>query len=205
MRTHLRLAGVAALLASSLSCSDALRQSRSPMLLVIDSLQGASGGGFQANTFKGTLFSDVVVLLRSPAPCSDTSPCPTYYSDSGQATISSVAKNSAVAPTENNSVTITRYHVDFIRADGRNTPGVDVPYGFDGAVTGTIPGGGSTSFTFELVRHTAKLESPLVQLANSSTIIHAIAKVTFYGRDLVGNDISVSGSMSVDFGNFGDQ
>jgi hypothetical protein len=120
-------------------------------------------------------------------------------------TLSSVAKNSAVAPTEINSVTITRYHVDFMRAGGRNTPGVDVPYGFDGAATGTIPGGGSATFTFELVRHTSKLEAPLVQLVNSSAIIHTIAKITFYGRDLAGNDISVAGSMSVDFGNFGDQ
>jgi hypothetical protein len=205
MRNHLRFVVLAGLVAGAASCSSALRQSRAPVLLVVDSLQAASGGGFQANTFRGTLFSDVIVLLRSPAPCSDTNPCPTYYSDSGQVTLSSVAKNSAVAPTEINSVTITRYHVDFTRADGRNTPGVDVPYGFDGAVTGTIPGGGSASLTFELVRHTSKLEAPLVQLVNSPAIIHSIAKVTFYGRDLAGNDISVAGSISVDFGNFGDQ
>jgi len=28
--------------------------------------------------------------------------------------------------------------------------------------------------------------------------------VTFYGTDRVGNDISVTGSIQVDFGNFGD-
>ena len=27
---------------------------------------------------------------------------------------------------------MTRYRVEFRRTDGRNTPGVDVPYGFDG-------------------------------------------------------------------------
>ncbi len=205
MRKHLRCVGLLAFVAGSVSCGDALRQSRSPVLLVIDSLQGASGGGFQANTFKDVLQSDVVVLVRSPQPCSDTNPCPTTYADLGQVQLRSVAKNVAVAPTSNNDVTVTRYHVDFIRADGRNTPGVDVPYGFDGAVTGTIPGGGSATLGFELVRHTSKLEAPLAQLVTNQVIIHTIARVTFYGHDVTGNEISVSGSLTVDFGNFGDQ
>ena len=52
----------------------------------------------------------------------------------------------------------------FIRADGRNTPGVDVPYGFDGAFTATVSGGEPT-VGFELVRHIAKEEAPLAALA----------------------------------------
>jgi hypothetical protein len=55
------------------------------------------------------------------------------------------------------------------------------------------------------VRHAAKEESPLVQLQSSPTIITTIAEVTFYGTDRVGNDVSVTGSIQVDFGNFGDQ
>ena len=35
---------------------------------------------------------------------------------------------SATAPSPTNLITIKRYRVRFIRADGRNTPGVDVPY-----------------------------------------------------------------------------
>ena len=57
---------------------------------------------------------------------------------------------------------------------------------------------------FEIVRHVAKEESPLRPADLSPTIITTIADVTFYGRDQVGNDISVTGSMQVDFGNFGD-
>ncbi|MCK7469888.1 MAG: hypothetical protein MZU95_03085 [Desulfomicrobium escambiense] len=49
------------------------------------------------------------------------------------------------APTPVNSVTVTRYHVAFKRSDGRNTPGVDVPYAFDGAATGTIGADGGCS------------------------------------------------------------
>ena len=57
---------------------------------------------------------------------------------------------------------------------------------------------------FELVRVIAKKESPLVNLVNSSAIVTIIAEVTFFGRDQVGNDVSVSGLIQIDFGNFGD-
>jgi hypothetical protein len=81
-----------------------------------------------------------------------------------------------------------------------------VPYGFDGAITGAVPPTGTATFGFEIVRSLAKSEPPLVQLAsNAGVLINAIAEVTFYGRDQAGNDVSVSGSISIEFGNFGDQ
>jgi hypothetical protein len=70
-----------------------------------------------------------------------------------------------------------------------------------------VPISGRLTLGFELVRHVAKAESPLVQLANSAvrtTIITTIADVTFYGQDLVGNEIQATGSIQVDFGNFAD-
>jgi hypothetical protein len=69
----------------------------------------------------------------------------------------------------------------------------------------TLQPGGNTQFLFELVRHSAKGESPLAQLAHNPNTLHTIARVTFYGHDLVGNDISATGSITVDFGDFGDQ
>jgi hypothetical protein len=200
-----RYLALAVITSAGVSCGDAVTQSKSPMLLVVNTLEGAPTGGHGANTFTGSLLSDVVVLTTSPDPCSTSNPCATVYNDLGRVTLASVPKNVSIAPTSNNQVTINRYHVDFIRADGHNTPGVDVPFPFDGSATGTIPETGTLTLTFELVRHTAKEESPLAQLANNPNILHTIARVTFYGQDLVGNAISVTGSMSVDFGNFGDQ
>jgi hypothetical protein len=78
-----------------------------------------------------------------------------------------------------------------------------VPYAFDGGVTGTVPPGGTATLSFELVRHTAKKESPLVQLIENPTIIATIAEITFYGQDQVGNDVSATGMLQVNFGNFG--
>ena len=68
----------------------------------------------------------------------------------------------------------------------------------------TVPPTGAATFGFEIVRNVAKQEPPLVQLQANPQIISTIADVTFYGRDQVGNDISVTGSISIAFGNFGD-
>ena len=205
--TAVRILLVAALAVVGTSCGDVVRTGRSPVYLVIQSLtatRGAASGG----TASGFLLSDVVTNVTAPAPCSAASPCPRIFSDTGSVSLRLNLKDITgvvTSPSSNNEVTINRYRVAFRRADGRNTPGVDVPYGFDGGVTGTVGAGASLGLGFELVRHVAKQESPLVQLASSPVIISTIADITFYGRDQVGNDISVTGSITVDFGNFGDQ
>jgi hypothetical protein len=207
MRNATRLIGLAALVAASVSCGDVVRQGSSPVYLVIDTLQGIRGAA-QVGTPSTTLSSDVITNITQPAPCTPLAPCPTIFPDSGQvqlrAPLKDIGATAALSPTTNNEVTINRVRVEFIRADGRNTPGVDVPYAFDNAVTGTIPAGGTMVIGFELVRQVAKQESPLAQLRASSNIISAIAKITFYGVDRVGNAIQTTGQISVDFGNFGD-
>lgn len=190
--------------AATASCGDVVRSGRAPVMLIMDSLAGAPGGGRGAGAFTATLQSDVIVFVSSPAPCTPSAQCPTVYSDSGQAVLRLVPKDISIAPTANNAVTISRYRISFRRADGRNTPGVDVPYGYDGAVTATVPPSGNATIGFELIRHVTKGEPPLVQLIANPSIIHTIAEVTFYGTDLVGNAVSVTGSMSIEFGNFGD-
>ena len=191
MRTLKGLAGVAAI-AATVSCGDVVRTGRSPVYLVITQLT-ASNGGTSAGTPSGTLQSDV---LTSGS----------IFNDIGQVSLRISPRDitAPATPSLNNEVTINRYHVIYRRADGRNTPGVDVPYGFDGAVTGTVAVGATLSLDFEIVRHVAKAEPPLVQLVNGATIISTIADVTFYGYDQVGNEVNVTGSILIDFGNFGD-
>lgn len=208
MRPLHKLAGIAFLAALTASCGSVARQGRSSVYLVIETLQGQRGAS-TLGTPSGTLLSDVQTMVSSPAPCTATAPCPTVFDDFGAVSLKISPKDvgsttAPAAPSTNNEVTITRYRVVYRRADGRNTPGVDVPYGFDGGVTGTVPVGGSLKLGFELVRHIAKFEAPLVQLIASPTIITTIADVTFYGRDIVGNEVSATGSISVNFGNFGD-
>ena len=207
MRMIRKAIAVAAVVAATSSCGDVIRQGRSPVYLVIASLQAAQGN--HISQFGNGLSSDVLTFVTSPAPCTDTSPCPTVFGDVGQAVLRASLKDIGTnaiqtAPTTNNDVTITRYHVTFRRADGRNTTGVDVPYGFDGVTTGTIPAGGTLSMGFVLVRNIAKQESPLVQLISSPNVISAIADITFYGHDQVGNQVNQTGSIDVAFANFGD-
>ena len=105
-------------------------------------------------------------------------------------------------PSVLNAVTFTRYHVDFRRADGRNTPGVDVPFSFDAAQTFTVQD--KIDIIVELVRHVAKAEAPLAALAADRNIISTIATITFYGKDQAGNNVIVTGQVQVNFGNFAD-
>ncbi len=203
-----RAAAVMALAAAGWSCGDVVRQSRAPVFLVIDSLSAAPGS--DPSLFSDVLSSDVITNVTTPAPCSPQTPCPTRFSDPGQVMLRLSLKDigppgATLTPTTNNEVTIDRFHVAYRRADGRNTPGVDVPYAFDGAATGTVPATGTLTLGFQMVRSQAKEEAPLVQLAVNNLVISTIADVTFYGRDQVGNDISVTGSMEVDFANFGDK
>ena len=209
MRHFNRLAVLAALGVVTASCGDVARSGRAPVFLVIDSM-GATAGGGTGGTATGFLQSDVQRLVTTPAPCTVTAPCTTTFSDAGTATFHLSLKDigtvaNPASPSSNNQVTITRYRVNYRRSDGRNTPGVDVPYGFDGAGTVTVPASGSASLSFELVRHVAKAEAPLVQLINNPTIITTIAEVTFFGQDLVGNEIQATGNIQVDFGNFADR
>ena len=59
---------------------------------------------------------------------------------------------------------------------------------------------------FALVRAQAKVEAPLKSLAGGggAALISTIADVTFYGKDQTGNDVAVTGSISVNFADWGD-
>jgi hypothetical protein len=156
----------------------------------MQSLTGAPG---TTTTFGSTLQSDV--LNFNP-----TTGVGSIASDLGQATLQLAQKDPlGPAPSVANSITITQYHVEYIRSDGRNVQGVDVPFAFDGAVTVTVSDSASVPFT--LVRVQAKQEAPLAALAFSggANTITTIARVTFYGRDQNGREVSVTGNIEVTF------
>ena len=207
MRNLTRFLALLGLVAITASCGDVVRNGRSPSYLVIDKLEGIRGAS-TVGTPAATLVSDVITNVSTPLPCSQAAPCPRIFGDSGQATMHIALKDPGTAatptvPSAVNSITITRYHVRYVRADGLQTEGVDVPYAFDGAATVTVSGTGST-VGFQLVRVVAKEETPLVQLKTSTSFITVIAEVTFFGQDQAGNEVTVVGKIQIDFGNFGD-
>jgi len=96
MRHGIRLVGFAAIVAAAVSCGDVVRQGRSPVYLVIDSL--AARQGRAAATFSNTLNSDVLTIVLQPQPCSAQNPCPTIFNDIGSVILRSELKNIARRP-----------------------------------------------------------------------------------------------------------
>jgi hypothetical protein len=209
----MRLLAVAVCVVTASGCgSDLLRTGRSPLILVINSITGASGS--DPGNFVSNLQSDVQVLVPQTVNGEEVM-VPTLFNDLVRVNLAAVAKNqSGVLPggttpptSALNNITVTRYRVTFRRSDGRNTPGVDVPFGIDGVVTVTIPAGGTGEATFDIVRHQAKLDPPLRNLVGFKGLgfITTVADITLWGHDQSGNEVTVSGSIDVQFSDFGDE
>jgi hypothetical protein len=178
--SRVRLGAAIAGVVLAASCSDAIRTGQGSSYLVIDTI---TGGGNSA-TVESDVISDEGGILQ----------------DSGQASFTLVMKDQGgPGPSPVNAITLTQYHVEYIRSDGRTVQGVDVPFAFDGGLTLTVNGAGSVGFT--LVRAQAKHEAPLKALADHGGAQHisTIARVTFYGHDQSGREVSVSGNIEVNF------
>lgn len=104
-------------------------------------------------------------------------------------------------------VTVERYEVRYFRSDGRNTPGVDVPYSITGNVAQEIQESSAATLNLEVVRRQAKLEPPLTHLAGGggAIVVTMFAEVTLHARTTTGEITNaVSARMQIDFADFGD-
>jgi len=191
-----KLAGAIALAVAVSSCGDQTREGTAASYLIIAAMEAASGA--DPTTFGTGLASDVITVKDNVA---------TIFSDPGRVTLKLGLKDpgpasSPVTPTQNNWITLTQYHVEYVRSDGHNIQGVDVPYAFDGGLGATVSA--DTTIGFTLVRNQAKAEAPLGALQASGIVLSTIARVTFYGHDQTGREVSVTGNIDVSFANFGD-
>lgn len=179
------------------ACAATGRPGESSSYLIVESLVAASGA--RPSIFSGTLGSDVQTMVTASGG-ETPARVPTVLEDVGQALFRLAMKDPAVTASAVNAITITRYRVVFRRADGRNTPGVDVPFGFDGALTLTV-GEEPASVDFTLVRIQAKSEPPLRALigGGGALAISTMADITFYGTDQAGREVMVSARISVTF------
>ena len=172
---------MASLLVGASSCSETVRTGDASSFLVINTLTG----GAQNDT---TVESDVQ---------GDTG---TVFTDVGQAVLQLQMRDvGGPGPSPNNAITLTQYRVEYIRSDGRNTPGVDVPFPFSSGLTATVSGTQTVGFT--LVRVQAKEEAPLRALrgGGGAFAISTIARITFFGHDQTGREVSVTGNLDVTF------
>ncbi len=183
--------------ATSVSClNDRITSSRSSSLLVVERI-GAARGGTSEDPINTFLQSDVETGGG-------------VFEDIGRVTVRIALKDpgspeSPTAPTSANYVTVDRYRVEYRRTDGRNTPGVDVPFPVDGGMTFTVSGIQTAEFV--LVRASAKLEAPLRALVGGggAVVINTIAYVTFYGYDQTGAEVIAEGTIGINFADWADE
>ncbi|HEX6323821.1 MAG TPA: hypothetical protein VFZ36_08855 [Vicinamibacterales bacterium] len=207
MKAHLinatLVAALAAGAAGSAACTSAVRQGTGNSYLIIDALQGVEG---QSGQEGANLRSDVEALVTQTVGGADIK-VPTIFEDGGLVTFRLGLKDPLAPTSTNNFITVTRYRVEYARTDGRNTPGVDVPHPFEGAVTATVGTDGQTRVGFTLVRLQAKAEPPLVGLrgAGGQFAISTIATVTFFGADQTGRAASATGKITISFADWADE
>ncbi len=105
-----------------------------------------------------------------------------------------------------NAIFVTRYVVTYTRTDGRNTPGVDVPYSFEGAMQSWVQIGQEEETGFIIVREVAKAEPPLLDLhdAREEGVLQVTAQVDFYGYDTVNRQVKATGYLTIFFANYTD-
>ena len=177
--------------------------SRASTGLVIERIAAVPGGGPDGSPAT-YLQSDVCVRDGDAGgPCQ-------VFDDIGQVTTRLLFKDPGTvenpsSPTTVNFVTIDRYRIRYVRSDGRNRPGIDVPYPWEGAMTATTMAESQTA-AFTLVRASAKLEAPLRALAGGggAVILNAMAEIDFYGHDQTGSGVAATGRIGVHFADWAD-
>jgi hypothetical protein len=179
------------------SCVAKENDSTSASFLVINSLTG--------NDLEGTAGSTTVF--------SDVSLSGSIVNDSGMASITTLTYNPLEDSADHDitfymNVIVDQIDVEFMRTDGQNVEGVDVPYRFTQPMNMLVPVDGTVTIPFVLITHVAKLEAPLLALREVPSrefILKLVAKVTVHGKDLGGHRVApVSGLMTVWCANFAD-
>jgi hypothetical protein len=105
-------------------------------------------------------------------------------------------------------ITINRYEVHYFRSDGRGVQGVDVPYSISGNIAVEVISGAAVTIPIEVVRRQAKVEPPLLILAGGnggSTVLTVFAEITLHAVTTIGQTMTATGRMQIDFADFGDK
>jgi len=170
---------------------DKLSQSGSKLLLI-----SLTGNDLEGSAGSPVIFSDVSVNNS-------------IINDNCVASLSAVLLDcrTGCEATYYQAVNIDQVDVSFRRPDGKNTPGVDVPYSFTQPVSMLIQIDEILELPFVIIRHVAKLESPLIELRSlgQDKVLQIIADVTIHGKDLSGRRVQpVKGSITIWAANFGD-
>jgi hypothetical protein len=172
---------------------DFARENEANVVLVVTSVEATAGGEGEGGAF---LLSDVIDTKGG------------NFNDNVVISLRSVPKNQSpaggLAPSEFESVNIERYEISYRRSDGRNEPGLDVPYRITGNITQFIPAGGEGEVAIIVVRHSQTDEPPLLNIANGggAEILTAFADIVLHGHTISGKGVTARATLQITFGNF---
>ncbi len=189
----LRIAVILSAFLVLISCNPVEDDSESASMLLVDNLLGRDIINDRLVNF---LQSDVVLSSGS------------IVADTATATLRAVTldPDPLLGTSPYNDIVVTRYIVSYSRSDGRNAAGVDVPYPFEGSLSTVVKAGSQSTISFVIVREVAKLEAPLIELADlgAEEVLACTAKVEFYGHDNVNKTVKATGYLTIYFANYAD-
>ena len=204
----LKLLGIVGLAVSMAGCvPDWARENETGILMEVAGITGTPGS--DALDEGDVLFSDISQIIN----------------DDAVVVVNVYRKNinvTATGPLEH--VRLESYQIRYFRTDGHSIEGVDVPHRITGAFSSQrfhTPTGADEieiEATINAVRHQAKLEPPLINLAGifpnptgsisipGQGIITTVAEITVYARQVTtGEALSASGRFQVTFADFADE
>ncbi|MGB8953666.1 MAG: hypothetical protein WCC06_13510 [Candidatus Aminicenantales bacterium] len=193
---------ITAVLAVSLflaACNPLENTSRSNTLLIVEKIMGKDSQGNSVNYLQ----SDVAIYDVATQTYS-------VQADSAKATLSAklIDPTPTALASQYNDLIINRYVVTFTRSDGKNAPGTDVPYSFEGSLSVLLEAGGTAQdVSFIIVREAAKQEAPLVNLINAypGDVLQVTAQIDFYGKDMTNHVVKATGYLTIFFANYADE
>jgi hypothetical protein len=141
------------------------------------------------------------------------------FADNVSVALANRSKNPNVTEVQvARAIDVDRYTVRYLRSDGRNTEGVDVPYSITGDLRTVVDVGNNINVSLQVVRAQAKLDPPLTNLRRGSpsvlagppgaispslnVVLSVIAEITVYGRTTSGDTVSDSGRLQIDFSDY---
>lgn len=193
MKKALRIAVMLSALVALYSCNPIEDDSRSSSMLIVDNILGTDFEGGSANYLQ----SDVVMSSG------------TIRADTATATLraETLDPDPLLGTSTYNDIVVTRYLVSYSRTDGKSVPGTDVPYPFEGSLSTSVRVGSTTSISFVIVREVAKMEPPLLRLADfgAEQVLACTAKVEFYGHDTANRTVKATGYLTIYFANYADE
>lgn len=180
------------------ACNPIENKTQSASLLVVESIKGTDIDGLDTDFLQ----SDVVLT-------DSVTGAQSWRADSANVTLSAsmLDPDPLFGASQYNDIQVTRYVVTYIRSDGKNIQGLDVPYSFEGGLSVLVHIGQLANVSFVIVREVAKQEAPLLSLyqAYQGDVLNVTARVDFYGHDLANKNVKATGFLPIYFANYADR